>query len=117
MKKEDKFYIDAAIDFLTSGLGIEKPTLKQIEEMQSILFNTWLKRRIKLDERLTNREKLCLFFASHGKTYREIAEVLGIRPGTVKTYEKEVLRKLNCKNMKQAISAGIRYGEIECHSK
>ncbi len=117
MNTEDKFYMDAATDFLTNRFGIAKPSLKQIEEMKSILFNTWMRRRIHLDEQLTNREKLCLFFASQGKTYREIADVLGIRPGTVKCYEKEVLRKLNCKNMKQAISIGIRFGEIECAQK
>jgi DNA-binding CsgD family transcriptional regulator len=112
MDKEEKFYSEAAIELLTNRFGIAKPSAKQIEEMKSILFNAWLKRKIRLDERLTNREKLCLFLASQGKTYREIAEVLGIRPSTVKGYEKEILRKLNCQNMKQAIGIGIRYGEI-----
>lgn len=117
MDKEDKFYRTAAIDILKNRFGIEAPTHIQIEEMKSILFHTWLRRRINLDERLADREKFCLFLASQGKTYIEIAKTLGISPGTVRNYEKEILRKLACKNMKQAISIGIRYGDIALAEK
>lgn len=117
MDKEEKFYTAAAIDVLKNRFDIEAPTSTQIEEMKSILFHAWLRRRIKLDERLADREKLCLFLASQGKTYIEIAKTLGISPGTVRNYEKEILRKLTCKNMKQAISIGIRYGDIATTEK
>lgn len=117
MDKEGKFYTAAAIDILKNRFDIENPTKNQIGEMESILFHAWLRRRIKLDERLTDREKLCLFLASHGKTYIEIAETLGISPNVVRNYEKEILRKLACKNMKQAISIGIRYGDIATAEK
>lgn len=117
MDKEEKFYIAAAIDILKNRFDIEDPTITQIEEMKDILFHAWLRRRIKLDERLTNREKLCLLLASQGKTYIEIAKTLGISPGVVRNYEKEILRKLNCKNMKQAVSIGIRYGDIAIAEK
>jgi len=112
MDKEENFYTNAAIDFLKNRFEIPEPTVNQIEEMKSILFHSWLRRRIKVDERLADREKFCLFLASQGKTYIEIAKTLGISSGTVRNYEKEILRKLFCKNMKQAVSIGIRYGDI-----
>ena len=112
MNKEERFHFDAAVDFLKNRFGIERPTNTQIEEMKSLLFHSWLKRRIELDERLTKREKTCLLLSSQGKTYIDIAETLGISPTTVKTYEREILKKLNCRSMKQAVVMGLRYGDI-----
>lgn len=117
MDKEDKFQTEAAIDVLKNRFGIDRPTQNQIDDLKSILFHAWLRRRVILDDRLTNRERLCLLFASHGKTYIEIAQTLGISAGTIRNYEKEILRKLFCKSMKQAIAIGIRYGEIALPEK
>ena len=107
----------SAIDILKTCFEISKPTKNQIDNMKSILFHSWLRRRIILDDRLTNREKICLLFSAQGKTYIEIAKTLGISPETVRSYEKEILRKLFCKSMKQAIAIGIRYGEIAVSEK
>lgn len=113
MNQEHDFYTYSAMEILKHQFGLIKPTHKQISAMKSILFHVWLKRSVRLDERLTQREKSCLYLASLGKTYKEIAEGLGIKPGTVKNHEKEILRKLSAKNMKQAISIVIRYDIIE----
>lgn len=112
MDKEEQFYNKATTDYLKRRLNIANPTKEQIEEMKSTLFHVWLRKRIIFDKSLTNREKDYLFWASCGKNYLEIAEILGISPETVRNYEKDILEKLKCKNMKQAIAQGIRYGEI-----
>jgi len=113
MDKEEFFYKKIASDILKKNFGILVPTQEQIEEMKAILFYTWLKRTIIFDEKLTDREKEYLYFASRGKTYIEIANLLERSSNTVRDYEKEILRKLKCKNMKQAIALGIKYGDIK----
>ena len=115
MNREEKFYFDTAVYFLKNRFGIEKPTNMQIEEMKSLLFHSWIRKKIEIDKRLTKREKMCLLLASQGKTYIEIAKTLGINPSTIKTYERKILKKLNCKSMKQAVVIGLRYSDI--HTK
>lgn len=112
MDNEEKFYIQTAIDILKNRFGIYQPTEKHIEDMREILFSTWLKRTIIFDKQLTDREKVCLYLASIGKESRETADFLGIGIETVKTHRKEIIRKLKCKNITQAVSLGIKYGEV-----
>jgi len=112
MEKEEKFYAEIAMIYLKKRMGISNPTREQLDEMKSILFHVWLRKKLILDKRLTGRQKSYLFFASLGMTYIEIAKILEISPETVRNYEKEILEKMDCKNMKQAIAQGIRYGEI-----
>ena len=55
---------------------------------------------------------MCLFLSSQGKIYIYIAKALETSHGTVKTYEKGVLKKLNSESMKQAVVIGLGYGDI-----
>ena len=113
MDKEEKFYFDSVADILKNCFGIEKPTNNQIEEMKSLLFHSWVKRKITIDKELNGREKMCLLLSSQGKTDIHIAEALGISPIAVKEHEKEIRKKLNCRSMKQAVVIGLRYSDIE----
>lgn len=112
MDKEEQFYTEAARLYLKNRMKIANPTPEQLKEMKNTLFHVLLRKKIILDRRLTNREKQYLFWASCGKDYNEIAEILDLSPETVRNYEKGILEKLECKNMKQAVAQGIRYGEI-----
>jgi len=109
---DDEFYKKVAIIILKKRFKIEQPNQNQIKEMIKMLAYVWLKRAILIDEKLTEQEKLCLSLAAQGNTASEIADLLEIAEGTVRTYEREITRKLSCKNMKQAIAVGIRYAEI-----
>ncbi|TCV91913.1 helix-turn-helix transcriptional regulator [Biostraticola tofi] len=53
---------------------------------------------------LSPREKEVLFWASAGKTYGEIATILGIREGTVKFHIRNIIDKMGVSNAKHAIS-------------
>lgn len=95
--------------FLTY-LGSKKPTNKQIKEMQNLLSNVCIIRPLTLDKRLSNREKQCLQLAMLGKTIYEIAEIMCITIHTVNCYKRNIFKKLDCKNMNQAITQAIYFG-------
>lgn len=112
MNIDEQLYKKAAIIILQKRLKIKLPTQHQINEMVELLSYVWLKRTALLDNRLTEKEKLCLLFSSQGNTAGEIAELLGVSITTVKSHRKEILRKLSCKTMTQAAVAGLRYGFV-----
>lgn len=71
-----------------------------------------MKRRlciIMLDNRLTRREKQCLLLAYHGKNIRETSKILDIKVNTVEWYRKNILKKLNARNIGHAIALGIKH--------
>ncbi|WP_063654425.1 helix-turn-helix transcriptional regulator [Candidatus Arsenophonus triatominarum] len=53
------------------------------------------------------RENEILYWASMGKTYSEIATILGIKLGTVKFHIGSVVKKLGVMNAKHAIRLGV----------
>ncbi|MBH1931556.1 helix-turn-helix transcriptional regulator [Serratia rubidaea] len=56
---------------------------------------------------LSPRENEILYWASMGKTYQEIAQILGIKTGTVKFHIGNAVRKFGVLNAKHAIRLGI----------
>jgi DNA-binding CsgD family transcriptional regulator len=110
-KNEKQFYEKTAKEYL-GKFGNSNPTVSQIDAMESLLFNVWLRRKIVFNRTLSEQEKLVLLLASQGKSSKEIAKDLNISPGTVRNYEREITRKLNVKNMRHAVAIGIKYGEI-----
>ena len=58
--------------------------------------------------RLTKREIECLKWASEGKTYEEIAIILGIRRGTVQSYMEFSRLKLNAVNTTHSVTRALR---------
>lgn len=57
----------------------------------------------KMEKKLTSRETQVLHWASIGKTYREIAIIMGITESTVKFHIGNLITKLDVINAKQAI--------------
>ncbi|WP_192456603.1 LuxR family transcriptional regulator [Musicola keenii] len=60
----------------------------------------------------SERENDILYWASMGKTYQEIALILGIKTSTVKFHIGNVVRKLGVANAKHAIRMGIEMNLI-----
>ncbi|MFS1537350.1 MAG: helix-turn-helix transcriptional regulator [Candidatus Phlomobacter fragariae] len=63
------------------------------------------------------RENEILYWASMGKTYPEIATILGIKLGTVKFHIGSVVKKLGVLNAKHAIRLGVELQLIKPVSK
>ncbi|ACS83946.1 LuxR family transcriptional regulator [Musicola paradisiaca] len=64
------------------------------------------------DMLFSERENDILYWASMGKTYQEIALILGIKTSTVKFHIGNVVRKLGVTNAKHAIRMGIEMNLI-----
>jgi DNA-binding CsgD family transcriptional regulator len=62
--------------------------------------------------RLSNREEQCLIWAARGKTYQEIAEILKIAFGSVKTHLDSCRHKLRCMNLPHAVAVALATGVI-----
>ncbi|WP_321499636.1 helix-turn-helix transcriptional regulator [Breoghania sp.] len=65
------------------------------------------------DKLLTEREAEVLTWAAHGKTSREISDILKISANTVNFHIKNVLFKLGAVNRSSAVVAAIMAGEID----
>jgi DNA-binding CsgD family transcriptional regulator len=59
---------------------------------------------------LSRREQEALGHAARGLATAEIAEAMGLSPGTVKAYLRSVLRKLGCRNRMEAVNAARGLG-------
>jgi len=57
---------------------------------------------------LSHREMQTLLCISEGYTSAEIAEQFGLQTATIDTYRKSIIRKLNVKNLAQAITYSFR---------
>ena len=65
-----------------------------------------------LPVQLSFREEQCLLWASRGKTYQEIAEMLGLAFGSVKTHLDGARHKLRCMNLTHAAAVAFATGII-----
>lgn len=96
-------------------MGITRPTKKQIKIIQlfthRILFS--VAHHLAFNERLSQKEISCLFWAAHGKTTYEMAKLLNVEISTIKTHRKRIQQKLRCKNITQAVFEGIRLGYLQ----
>ena len=71
-------------------------TMKQFKELYK--GNQQLKNQL-LISKLTKREKEIIKFIAHGKTSQEIADIINISNSTVNNHRKNILRKLNHRNI------------------
>ncbi|HHG8541706.1 LuxR family transcriptional regulator [Legionella pneumophila] len=58
---------------------------------------------------LKPRECECLFWARYGKRSSEIAEILGLKPATVKNYLESVREKFQVSTLQEAITLALQY--------
>lgn len=86
---------------------------KRVKEMESILYETEVKRIVTLDQRLSKQEKKCLLLAAKGKGTRCTSKILKRSVNTIETHRKNLLKKLQVKDIPQAIGVGIKYNVIE----
>ena len=61
---------------------------------------------------LSAREGQCLTWVARGKTHQEVAEVLDLPVGAVKTHLDAARRKLNCINLTHAVGIAVATGAI-----
>ncbi len=80
-----------------------------LEEFQSMVRNPGLQR---VAPPLSHRELELLRQLGHGRSNKEIANVLKITPQTVKNHISSILRKLDVNDRTQAVLTGLRYGWI-----
>ena len=107
-RKENLSFI---VQKLLNQLDIESPTEKQILNMKNLLMDKgFIVFQQHYDERLSQAEIACLYLIANGKTWREIAKELGIKPNTVKEYQTRIKRKLDCKTIAAAVHKGVQYG-------
>jgi DNA-binding CsgD family transcriptional regulator len=65
---------------------------------------------------LSNGEEQCLLWAARGKTFREIAEILGLALSTVKTHLDAARQKLQCLNLPHAAAVAFATGLIQAQA-
>jgi DNA-binding CsgD family transcriptional regulator len=61
---------------------------------------------------LSQREEQCLVWAARGRTFQEIADILGLALGTVKTHLDAARQKLRCINLPHAAAIAFATGAI-----
>jgi DNA-binding CsgD family transcriptional regulator len=66
----------------------------------------------KSEVQLSPREEQCLVWAARGKTHQEIAEILGIGSGSVKSHLDSSRHKLHCINVAHAVGLAVANGVI-----
>ncbi len=93
-------------------LGIDSPTQQQIDVIELLTAHLAVPIPLLFNKQLTRREQSCLYFAARGRSAAETAHLLKIQKDTVDQYRKSILRKLNCKNMVQAIFVSLQLGKL-----
>lgn len=62
---------------------------------------------------LSPRERQVLKFVVEGRTSREIAAIVGVKPGTIDTYRSRVMAKLEINDVPSLVRLAIRHGLIK----
>lgn len=107
---------DFCIDFLDNMVNVIKHHNPNYN--RSIILNDkyYRKETIKglyaYDQKLTEREIECLYWAAYGKSSDETAIILNIKKSTVEEYKKQIKKKLNCSNLTQAVYEAVKRGYI-----
>jgi DNA-binding CsgD family transcriptional regulator len=62
---------------------------------------------------LSPRERQVLKLVVEGRTSKEIAQVLGVKPGSVDTYRSRIMAKLEINDIANLVRFAIRHGLIK----
>lgn len=107
--QEKKYRREFCVTFLEY---LEKISVKKrITELESIIFETEVKRIITLDQRLSQREKDCLILAYKGKSMKKTGKILNKHIKTVETQRRRLFKKLGVNSIGPAIALGIKYNK------
>ena len=99
----DEKILSSLIDLLEGGAPMSGSIAKKV-----IAFFQKKPEMNKVTEVLSDREQEILQWLAKGRLYKEIADVLGIREGTVKVHIHNIYTKLHVSNSREAID--IVYG-------
>lgn len=66
---------------------------------------------------LTEREIEMLRWTSFGKTYGEVAMIVGLSRHTVKNHVQRILKKLHCSNAAHAVRLGFEQGLLSAQDR
>ena len=66
---------------------------------------------------LRPREKDCLYWAAQGKTASDTADILSLKPDTVKKYIKTSMSRLDSKTKTQAVIKALELGLLDLTSR
>lgn len=113
LNEDESNYQRAAAKNYLNYFGNRRPSIEQLDMMQSLIDSHWLKRTVKFNNKLTEREKECLLHLIHGKNTNEIALLMNISAQTIKIHIRNILKKMACKNTKEAIAKALRYELIK----
>lgn len=107
-------FLDGMIDIIKSHNSSYKRAIILNDKFyrRSIIKNLY-----DFEEKLTEREIECIYWAAHGKSSEETAMILKIKSSTVEEYRKNIKKKLNCSNIAQAVYESIKRGYIGAFSK
>ncbi len=88
-------------------------------QLLSVLIDSAANKSGKLPARgvtLSRREEQCLIWAARGKTYQEIADILDLSFGSVKSHLDTARHKLHCINLTHAVAVAVATGAIPATS-
>ncbi len=95
--------------FKASNMGNLQQLAVLIESADSVHTE---RRLSKGPVQLSQREEQCLVWAARGRTHQEIAKILDLTPGSVKTHLDSARRKLQCTNLTHAVGVAVAAGII-----
>jgi DNA-binding CsgD family transcriptional regulator len=64
-------------------------------------------------KRLSPRERQVLKLVVEGRTSKEIAQVVGVKPSSIDTYRSRIMAKLEIDNIPNLVRFAIRHGVIK----
>jgi DNA-binding CsgD family transcriptional regulator len=103
------FFVDGVLDIVKSAniLNSDSRIFKDKAYRNNIIKKKFY------EERLTRKEKECIYLMAEGKTSSEIAEILNNKIATIHTHKKNIMRKMNANHMVQATIEALKRGEIK----
>lgn len=91
-------------------LGIKQIQTAQLALTEKLLLTAAVPKKIYFDKPLSTQETNCLLLAAKGLTISETANLLNIKRTTVITHRANILKKLSCSSIAQAVFESIRFG-------
>jgi len=64
-------------------------------------------------KKLSDRERQVLILVVEGRTSKEIARAVGVKPSTVDTYRSRIMTKLEISDLPSLVRFAIRHGLIK----
>ncbi len=99
-------------------IGYKRDNMARLQ-LLSVLIDAAASKSGKLPARgvgLSRREEQCMIWAARGKTYQEIADILDLSFGSVKTNLDTARHKLHCLNLTHAVAVAVATGAIPATS-